>query len=146
MTTEELYEKIDNKFNVVINGLEKKMDNRFDKIENRLNKVENRLDKVENGLNKVENRLDKVENRLDKVENTVDNIHIKVQDLRDDMNANFKKINDKLDGVTNSNIAQILSNQTKFKNQINNKTTYNELEHKKFDCRITELELQRKYL
>ena len=62
------------------------------------------------------------------------------------MNMNFKKLNDKLDGVTNSNIAQILSNQTKFQNEVNKKNKYNELEHKKFDCRITELELKKRYL
>lgn len=78
--------------------------------------------------------------RLDNVEKRLDNVEMEVQKMK----VNLEKVNDKLDNVTNSNLAQILFNQTKNQKEINNKMTYNELEHKKFDCRITELELQKK--
>lgn len=121
MTTEELYEKI----SITINNLDKKM-------ENNINKLDKKIDK---NIKRLESQVKDLKNDTSK----------QIKDLRNDMNLNFKKLNDKLDGVTNSNLAQILVNQTNFKNEINKKTTYNELEHKKLDCRITELELQGRY-
>ena len=148
MTTEELYINLDNKFNKTINEIEERLENKFNKT---INEVEERLEnKFNKSINEMgqslENKFTKSINELDKkIDNRFDKVGKQVQELKIGMDENFKKINDKLDGVTNSNIAQILSNQTNFKNKINKENTYNKLEHKKFDCRITELELQEKY-
>ncbi len=110
MTNEELYKKIESKF--------ENIDNRFDSLENRFGDMKNSF----------ENKFEEIDNKIGEV------------------NTNVKKINEKLDMVTNSNIAQILTNQMRFQNEINGKIRYDELEHKKFDCRISELELQKNYI
>ncbi len=117
MTNEELYKKIESKF--------ENIDNRFDSLENKFDNLENRFGDMKNSF---ENKFEEIDNKIGEV------------------NTNVKKINEKLDMVTNSNIAQILTNQMRFQNEINGKIRYDELEHKKFDCRISELELQKNYI
>jgi len=58
------------------------------------------------------------------------------KEINDKVDNGFKEINNKLDVITNSNMAQILSTQTKTMKEINQKldkyTDKNEVEHKKF--------------
>lgn len=107
------------------------VDELFEKMDQKINDLDKKMDQKINGLDKKMNKK-------------FNNLETQMTDLRNDMNNNFEKINNKLDGVTNSNLAQILTNQIKFQNKINSQIRYNELEHKKLDCRISELEL-RKY-
>ena len=65
------------------------------------------------------------------------------------MNDGFKELNDKLDILSNSNMAQILSVQTQNTKEINKKLDKyiekNEVEHKKFDYEISDTKMKLKF-
>lgn len=57
-----------------LQGMENRINTRFDKVDNRLDKVEIKLDSVKNRLDKVEIRLGKIEDSVEKLETKVGNI------------------------------------------------------------------------
>lgn len=65
------------------------------------------------------------------------------------MNDGFKELNDKLDILSNSNMARILSVQTQNTKEINKKLDKyiekNEVEHKKFDYEISDTKMKLKF-
>ena len=58
----------------------------------------------------------------------------------------FENLENKIDIVTNVNLAQILNEQTRTRNEITKKLdeyiTKNEFEHKRFDYKLAELEMK----
>ena len=86
-----------------------------------------------------------------------------MQDGFDKMDQRFARIEDKLDIMTNTNLAQILNKLTETKeevaktkkevtesnkeitNKLNKHIEKNEFEHKKFDYKLAEMELKYKY-
>ena len=65
------------------------------------------------------------------------------------MDKGFAEVNNKLDILTNSNMAQILMSQNQSTKEMNEKLdkyiTQNETEHKKFDYEIAETKMKLKF-
>ena len=65
------------------------------------------------------------------------------------MDKGFAEVNNKLDILTNSNMAQILMSQNQSTKEMNEKLdkyiTQNEIEHKKFDYEIAETKMKLKF-
>ena len=80
-------------------------------------------------------RFEKMDERMDKMEQRMD--------------KGFEQVNNKLDIVVNSNIAQILIAQTKNTKELNEKIDKyierNETEHKKFDYEIADTRMKIKF-
>ena len=110
------------------------MDKKFHDIDNKFNKSFKEVnDKMDNGFKKIK---DKVDNGF--------------KEINDKVDEESRKINNKLDVITNSNMAQILSAQTNNMKQMNQKLDKyiekNEVEHKKFDYEISNLEMNLKFV
>lgn len=95
---------------------------------------------------KIEQKFQESEEKTDK----------KFKDMEMKMNQRFKRVEDKLDIITNTNIAQILKAVTETKveleetkeeitTKLDEYIEKNELEHKKFECRLADIEIKYKY-
>ena len=106
---------------------------------------------------KIDQRFKEAEEKTDKkfkdMETKMDK---RFKDMETKMDKRFKIVEDKLAIVTNTNIAQILKtvSETKVelaetKEEITTKLDEyiekNEFEHKKFDCRLADIEIKYKY-
>ncbi len=69
----------------IVNGLNKTLNERFDKVDQRLDKVEQRLDKVDQRLDNVEQRLDIMEPQLEAINKKLDYTIVEVAALREDV-------------------------------------------------------------
>lgn len=147
MTTEELYEKMEKNINTAMSKLDKKIDSNINILGKQIKSLNSDMNsKVKILGRQIKTLKDDMNSKFNDINSKFNDINSNFNDIYsnlNDINSNLKQLNNKIDTVTNTNLAQILLNQTDFKNEINKKVTYNELEHKKLDCRITELEIQR---
>ena len=120
------------------------VDQRFEDIENKMNEkftiVDQRFEDIKNKMNEefaiVGQRFEDIENKIN------EEFAIAGQ--------NFEDVENKIDILTNVNLAQILNEQTRTRNEINKKLdeyiTKNDFEHKRFDYKLAEIEMKYRYL
>ena len=130
-------EEILNKITVELSEIKEKV-NKIDGIENKVNIIEKEVGKIA-GIEKEVGKIAGIEKEVGKIAGIEKEVS-KISKMEDEL----LKINDKLDIVTNVNMAQILSEQTRTRKEITEKLdryiSKNDVEHKKFDYRISRLE------
>ncbi|MCI8412238.1 MAG: hypothetical protein HFJ40_07450 [Clostridia bacterium] len=146
MQIDELWDKMQAEFTDV-----KEKVSKIDTIEEKVNEIDaikekvSKIDAIEEKVNEIDAIKEKV-NQIDDIKekvNEIDVIKEKVNEI-DDIKTEIKKINDKLDIMTNVNMAQILREQTRTRKEINYKIDQfmlqNNVEHKQFAYQIAKLE------
>ena len=93
--------------------------------------------------------FDEIDKRFDKVDKKFIDFNDKMNEGFSRMDKGFAEVNNKLDILTNSNMAQILMSQNQSTKEMNEKLdkyiTQNEIEHKKFDYEIAETKMKLKF-
>ena len=150
--------RIDGKFTNVDNNMKEgfkkvngRIDEEFEKVNGRMDeefgKVNGRMDEEFGKVNgRMDEEFEKVDDRMDeefgKVNGRIDEEFGKIY-------QRFTNIDDKLDVITNVNLAQILNEFTRTRNEFNNKLdkhiTKDEFEHKRIDYKLAEIEMKYKY-
>ena len=135
-----LEEKMDKKMDSKLNSLEEKMDKKMD---TKLNSLEERMDKkMDTKLNSLEGRMNKKFETMEKNaiarEKGIEERAIKREKVMEEkMNQKFETIN--------VNIAKILEEQvrtTQEVREVKRALKENEIENKKLDVRVSNLELK----
>ena len=126
MKTEELWKKMQDEFSFIKEKI-KDIDVIREKV--------SRIDVIEEKVKEIDVIKEKV-SRIDAIEEKVNEI--------DNVKSEIKKINDKLDVITNVNMAQILNEQRRTREELNRKIDnfmlQNNVEHKQFAYQIAKLE------
>ena len=111
--------------------------------------MDERFNKVDQRLNKMDKKFDEIDKRFDKVDKKFIDVNDKMNEGFSRMDKGFAEVNNKLDILTNSNMAQILMSQNQSTKEMNEKLdkyiTQNEIEHKKFDYEIAETKMKLKF-
>ena len=137
------FERINGEFGKVYS----KMDDEFGKV---YSKMDNEFGKV---YSKMDNEFGKVYNKMD---DEFEKTNSKMDDGFHKINQKLTQIEDKLDIMTNTNLAQVLNTVTETKQEVkeikeelidklDKHIEENELEHKKFDYKLAEMKLKYKY-
>ena len=162
---EDLWNKLQPEFNNInkrIDGLEKNfnekiedLENRFDeKLVNLKNEFDEKLGSLESKFNERFNSLESEFNeRFNSLESKFNerfnSLESKFNERFDKVEARFEGIENKLDVITNVNLAQILNEQTRTRIELNKKLdnyiAKNELEHKKIEYALTNANIDIKY-
>ena len=151
MTLEELWKMTKTEFdklNKRVDVLENKVEE-IDVIKEKLNKIDE-IDEIKEKLSKID-EIDEIKEKLSKIDE-IDEIKKKVNQIDEKMNVKFDsiddqfaKINDKLNIMSNINMAKILEHQVETRKELNEKIDklilQNNVEHKKFAYQIAQLEM-----
>lgn len=161
-TLDELWTKIQVEFNNRFNESEEKTDKKFKDMEMKMNQrfkeAEEKTDKKFKDMEiKIDQRFKESEEKTDKKLNDIETrIDQRLNVTEDKIDKRFKRVEDKLEIITNTNIAQILKTVTETKvelgetkeeitTKLDEYIEKNELEHKKFECRLADIEIRYKY-
>ena len=146
-TLNDLWIKIEQKFQESEEKTDKKFKDMEMKMDQRFKEAEEKTDKKFKDMEmKMDQRFKEAEEKTDK----------KFKDMEMKMDQRFKRVEDKLNIITNTNIAQILKAVTETKveleetkeeitTKLDEYIEKNELEHKKFECRLADIEIKYKY-
>ena len=140
---EDLWNKLQPEFNNInkrIDGLEKNFNEKIEDLENRFD------EKLVNLKNEFDEKLGSLESKFNERFNSLES---KFNERFDKVEARFEGIENKLDVITNVNLAQILNEQTRTRIELNKKLdnyiAKNELEHKKIEYALTNANIDIKY-
>ena len=140
---EDLWNKLQPEFNNInkrIDGLEKNFNEKIEDLENRFD------EKLVNLKNEFDEKLGSLESKFNERFNSLES---KFNERFDKVEARFEEIENKLDVITNVNLAQILNEQTRTRIELNKKLdnyiAKNELEHKKIEYALTNANIDIKY-
>ena len=130
----------------------------FNKTNEEIANVNNKIGKeIANVNNKIDKEIANVNDKMDKGFASVnDKIDKEIANVNNKMEEGFASVNDKItdiankiDVITNVNLAQILNEQTRTKNELSKKIdeyiVKNEFEHKKLDYKLAEIEMKYGY-
>lgn len=134
------------------------LDELWDKMQIELKKIDKQIINTENKMNEkftiVDQRFEDIENKMNEkftiVGQRFEDIENKINEEFAIAGQNFEDVENKIDILTNVNLAQILNEQTRTRNEINKKLdeyiTKNDFEHKRFDYKLAEIEMKYRYL
>ena len=97
-----------------IQELWEKMQGEFTKVNTRLDNMDERLGNVETKVDNMDERLENVETKVDNMDGRLGNVEVGVKEVRYDnkiIKEEVMRINEKLDVIQNSNLANILRKQ-----------------------------------
>ena len=131
--------------------LEKQTNENTKNIQILQNKVDNLGSQVDNNTKNIQTSQNKVDNLSSQVDNNTRNIqtlHNKVDNLGTQVTNNTESINnlEKLVQISSINTAKILEVQIETKEILQNNLKLNNIQHEEFDCRIENLEKNRKVI
>ncbi len=151
---EDLWNKLQPEFNNInkrIDGLEKNFNEKIEDLENRFDeKLVNLKNEFDEKLGSLESKFNERFNSLESEFNErFNSLESKFNERFDKVEARFEGIENKLDVITNVNLAQILNEQTRTRIELNKKLdnyiAKNELEHKKIEYALTNANIDIKY-
>ena len=151
---EDLWNKLQPEFNNInkrIDGLEKNFNEKIEDLENRFDeKLVNLKNEFDEKLGSLESKFNERFNSLEsKFNERFNSLESKFNERFDKVEARFEGIENKLDVITNVNLAQILNEQTRTRIELNKKLdnyiAKNELEHKKIEYALTNANIDIKY-
>ena len=120
MEIQELWEKMQGEFtkvNTRLDNVETKVDNmdeRLGNVETKVDSMDERLGNVETKVDNMDERLGNVETKVDNMDGRLGNVEVGVKEVRYDnkiIKEEVMRINEKLDVIQNSNLANILRKQ-----------------------------------
>lgn len=85
VTTQQQFEKVDDRFN--------KIDDRFGQVDDRFNKIDDRFEQVDDRFDDVDDRFDGVDTRFNKVDDRFDGVDIRF----DEVSTRFDQVNTRFD-------------------------------------------------
>lgn len=153
MTLEELWKMTKTEFdklNKRVDVLENKVEE-IDEIKEKLSKIDE-IDEIKKKVNQIDEKMniefDSIEKQFAKINDKFDGIDgqfAKNNVKFDSIDDQFAKINDKLNIMSNINMAKILEHQVETRKELNEKIDklilQNNVEHKKFAYQIAQLEM-----
>ena len=113
MEIQELWEKMQGEFTKVNTRLDN-MDERLGNVETKVDSMDERLGNVETKVDNMDERLENVETKVDNMDGRLGNVEVGVKEVRYDnkiIKEEVMRINEKLDVIQNSNLANILRKQ-----------------------------------
>ena len=90
------------------------MDERLGNVETKVDNMDERLGNVETKVDSMDERLENVETKVDNMDGRLGNVEVGVKEVRYDnkiIKEEVMRINEKLDVIQNSNLANILRKQ-----------------------------------
>lgn len=109
-----------------------------------LDKLNTKIDKLESKVNQMEQKVDQIDAIKEKVDQ-IDAIKEKVGQI-DGIKQKVDELQEKMDIMTNVNLAKILEHQVETRKELNDKLDrfilQNNLEHKQFAYQIAQLEMK----
>lgn len=116
-----------------------------------LDKLNTKIDKLESKVNQMEQKVDQMEQKVDQIDEIkekvgqIDGIKQKVDQI-DGIKQKVDELQEKMDIMTNVNLAKILEHQVETRKELNDKLDrfilQNNLEHKQFAYQIAQLEMK----
>lgn len=142
---DELWAKMQTEFDK-INQQFKQIDKRFEQIDKRFEQIDERFEQMDQIIEEYHHEILDIKNNT---ESEFAKVYKAMEEGFSKMDQRFAKIENKLDIITNTNLAQILNKLTETKEELSNKLDKhiekNEFEHKKFDYQLADMELKYKY-
>ena len=131
---------MDGDFKVIMTEFKNTMLEKFDEVNKKIDTVNDNLNKkiddVNNNLNK---KIDDVNNNLNKkIDDVNDNLNKKIDYVDKKQTNNFKSLSEKLD-YANNNVALILQEQIKMREEMKQYNEINEKQHRIFEYEIKNL-------
>lgn len=118
-------------------------DDLWSKMQIEFNKINKRFAEIDERFTEIDEKFTNLENRT---EEKFGNLENKIEEGFAKADKRFENLENKIDIVTNVNLAQILNEQTRTRNEITKKLDEyiikNEFEHKRFDYKLAELEMK----
>ncbi len=135
MEIQELWEKIQGEFG--------KVNTRLDKVETKVESMDTRLGNVETKVGSMDTRLGNVEIKVESMDTRLSKVEVEVKEIKNEnkgIRQELTKINEKLDVMQNSNLANILNNQKDISDRLKTAIEINNAEHKEFKFRHERVE------
>ena len=153
------FEQIDERFEQIDKRFEQ-IDKRFEQIDKRFEQIDKRFEQIDKRFEQIDERFEEYNQEILDIKNNAKSEFAKVYKVMEEgcnkMDERFARIEDKLDIMTNTNLAQILNKLTETKAEVtetkeeltiklDKHIEINEFEHKKFDYKLADMELKYKY-